>query len=57
MLDGTEKSPQNQIYTCMVKMILRSWYIALEGHQEKGIEKTLKENTREPVTKKGDLYS
>ena len=38
--DGTWRSSQNQIYTCMVKMILKSWYIAWEGCQRGGFEKT-----------------
>ena len=39
MLDGTGRSSQNPIYTCMVKMTPRSWYITWEGGQ--GKEKTL----------------
>ena len=40
--DGTGRNSQNQIYTCMVKMILKSWYIAWEGRQRGGFEKTPK---------------
>ena len=53
MWDGIERSFQNQIYTCIVKMILKSWYITWEEGQEEGIEKKLKKkNTRELVTGK-----
>ena len=38
--DGTIRNSKNQIYTCMVKMILKSWYIAWEGRQRGGFEKT-----------------
>ena len=50
--DGTRRSSQNQIYTCMAKMILKSLYIAWEGRQEKGIRKILEERTKELVRKK-----
>ena len=49
MWDGIGRSSRNQIYTCMVKMILKSWYIAWEGGQEKGIGKILERRTRELV--------
>ena len=52
MWDEIERSSQNQIYTYMVKMILKSWYIAWEEGQEEGIEKTLEKKTRELVTGK-----
>ena len=41
----------------MVNMILKSWYIALEGGQEKGIGKTLERKARELVTEKRTLCS
>ena len=44
ILDETGRNSHNPIYTCMVKMILKSWYIAWGGCQEKEIGKTLKEN-------------
>ena len=47
--DGTGKSSQNQIYMCMAKMILKLWYIAWEGGQEKGIGKVLERRIRELV--------
>ena len=53
--DRTERSSQNQIYTCMVKMILKSWYIAWEGRQVKRIGKTLEKKTRVLVTEKRTL--
>ena len=53
--DGTGRSSQNQIYTCMANIILKSWYIAWQGHQEKGIGKTLEKKTRELVTEKRTL--
>ena len=40
----------------MVKMILKSWYIAREGGQGKGIGKTLDKKTKELVTEKRTLY-
>ena len=55
--DGTGRSSQNQIYTCMAKIILKSWYIAWEGRQEKGIRKTLEKKSRELVTEKRTLCS
>ena len=39
----------------MVKMILKSWYIAWEGRQVKGIEKTLEKKIRELVTEERTL--
>ena len=41
----------------MAKMILKSWYIAWEGRQEKGIRKTLEKKSRELVTEKRTLCS
>ena len=41
----------------MEKMILKSWYKAREGRQEKGIRKTLEKKTRELVTEKRTLNS
>ena len=55
--DGTGRSSQNQIYTCMANIILKSCYIAWQGHQEKGIGKTLEKKTRELVTEKRTLCS
>ena len=36
---GQEEAPRAIIYTCMVKMILKSWYITWEGCQGEEIEK------------------
>ena len=57
MWDGTERRSQNQIYTYMLKMILKSWYIAWEGRQKEGIGKTPEERTRELNTEKRTLNS
>ena len=36
MLDGTGRSSQDLTYTCMVEMMLRSWYITWKGDLKKG---------------------
>ena len=53
---GQEEAPETK-YTCMVKMILKSWYIAWEGDQEKEIGKTLEKKIRELVIEKRTLCS
>ena len=42
---------------CIAKMILKSWHIAWEGGQEKGIGKILEKKTRELVTEERTLCS
>ena len=37
--DRIGRNSQNQVYTCMVRMILQSWYITWKGHERGGIEK------------------
>ena len=56
--DGTGRSSQNQIYTCMVRMILKSWYITWESGQRNGIEKPrAKKKIKKQVTKRRTLDS
>ena len=59
--DGTGRSSQNQICTCMVRMILKSWYITWESGQKEGIEKNLeqkkKKKIKKQVTKRRNLDS
>ena len=40
VVESSGRSSQNQIYTCMVRMILKSWYITWEGGQRKENRKT-----------------
>ena len=57
MWDGTGRSSHNPIYTCMVRMILKSWYITWEGVQRKGIEKPREKKIKKYKTKRRTLDS
>ena len=50
--DGTGRSSHNPIYTCMVRMILKLWYITWEGVQRNEIGKPReKERLRNTILK------
>ena len=49
--DGTGRSSHNPIYTCRVRMILKSWYITWEGVQRKGDWKTYRKKIKKYDTK------
>ena len=55
--DGTGRSSHNSIYTCMVRMVLKSWYITWEGVQRKEIEKPSEKKIRKYDTKRRTLDS
>ena len=55
--DGTGRSSQNPIYTCMVRTVLKSWYITWEGHQRERIEKPREKRSKKYDTKRGTLDS
>ena len=52
MWDRTERSSHNPIYTCTVRMVLKSWYITWKGIQRKEREK--KKTTYKKRIKKDD---
>ena len=49
--DGTGRSSHNPIYTCTVRMVLKSWYIMWEGVQRKGDWKTDRKKIKKYDTK------
>ena len=55
--NGTGRSSHNPIYTCMVRMVLKSWYITWEGVQRKEIEKPREKKIRKYDTKRRTLDS
>ena len=57
MWDGIGRNSHNPIYMCMVRMILKSWYIMWEGDQRKGIEKPREKKIRKYKTKERTLIS
>ena len=57
MWDGTRRSSQNQIYTCMVRMIRKSWYITWENDQRKGSQNLKRKEIRKYIPKRRTLDS
>ena len=57
MWDGTRRSSHNPIYTCMVRMVQKSWYITWEGVQRKGIKKPREKKIKKYDTKRRTLDS
>ena len=55
--DGIGRSSHNPIYTCMVRMVQKSWYITWEGVQRKGIKKPREKKIKKYDTKRRTLDS
>ena len=55
--NGIGRRSHNPIYTCMVRMVLKSWYITWEGVQKKEIEKPREKKIRKYDTKRRTLDS
>ena len=55
--DGTRRSSQNQIYTCKIKMIRKSWYITWENGQRKGWKNLERKKIKKYITKRRTLVS
>ena len=51
MWDEIGRSSYNPIYTCMIRMILKSWYITWKGVQRKGDGKTYRKKIKKYDTK------
>ena len=49
--NGTRRSSHNPIYTCTVRMVLKSWYITWEGVQRKVDWKTYRKKIKKYDTK------
>ena len=49
--DGTGRSSHNLIYTCIVRMVLKLWYIMWEGVQRKWIGKPSEKILRNTILK------
>ena len=49
--DETGRSPLNPIYTCMVRMVLKSWYITWEVVQRENLEKPREKRLRNTTLK------
>ena len=55
--DGIGRSSHIPIYTCMVRMVQKSWYITWEGVQRKGIKKPREKKIKKYDTKRRTLDS
>ena len=55
--DVIGRSSQNQIYTCIVRMIWKSWYITWESGQRKGSQNLEQKEIKKYITKRRTLDS